>query len=58
MALRDRLMLLVHGLRHPQHKPPVTAEVDQRLDQVERRLDRVMTVDGANRAQRIVRTHR
>ena len=53
--MRDRLMALIHLLRNPQQKPPITEELDRRLDRAEQRL---MTIENANRAQQVVRGHR
>lgn len=52
-----RLMTLLRWLRDPYQKPAVTEEMDRRHDEIERRL-RILSVDEANRAQRIVQDHR
>lgn len=54
-SLRHRLMTLIRWLRNPHAKPPVTEDVDRRLDRVERRLERVITTDGARNTREIVR---
>lgn len=39
MGTLDRLMILVRSLHRPAQKPKDVAELDQRLDAVERRLE-------------------
>lgn len=51
-------MTLWHWLRHPNQKPPVTADLDDRLDRAERRLERVLSPEAASRARTIVRQGR
>lgn len=52
MGLFDRLMTLFRWLRDPHQKPPVTARLDERLDEAERRL---ISVESARRARELVR---
>lgn len=39
MELRERLMLLVERLRNPKAPPPYVVQQNERLDEVERRLE-------------------
>lgn len=55
MRFGARLMLLLSWFRHPDQKPPVTAELDKRLDDVDRRLSKVLTPERARRARDLVR---
>lgn len=57
MEIVDRLMTLFHWVRHPHDKPPVSRELDVRLDQIEKRL-RVLSPESARRARQIVRQGR
>lgn len=55
MGLVDRLKVLLRHLRRPDVKPADVEQLDQRLDAVERRLEKVMSPNSARRAQRAVR---
>lgn len=52
-----KLLALLHVFRNPHQKPPDVVRVDQRLDDVEKRLN-VLSVEGARRARMIVEQNR
>lgn len=51
-------MLLFEYLRRPDSKPPYIAHLDKRQDDVEKRLNNVMSVEEANHAQRVIQARR
>jgi hypothetical protein len=51
------LMTLWRFIRHPDQKPPAIEHLEKRQDDVERRLDRIMSPDAARHARELVRKH-
>jgi hypothetical protein len=50
-------MTLWRFIRHPDRKPPAIELLEKRQDDVERRLDRIMSPDSARHARELVRKH-
>lgn len=56
MGLRERVTMLFDALRDPARKPPLDAELEERLDVVDKRLDRLeRLVAGYKRADAALR---